>query len=776
MLSHRLRCVLAVTTLVALVLCLQTFALAAPDRILSIDVTGARTVPIKTILEAVRPLASVGRVPRDLPTLVTKMQAKILQLGYFDAVEVDPERSDDGLRLKVSVRERPRVREITFAGNSLLTDKQILGAMHTQRGIFLDPAVLKRDVQRIANAYKDAGLFGVVTGATADAQGNLTVKIHEARVSRVAFTGLAIVRADEALQTSGLKVGEPLRTDAIDAAVRALNATGWFKDVKVTLASDEDEKVLGAVVEFQLEELPGVLPDRVGVPKENIDVAALRADVHGIRVNVTYEAELSINRDLLELGEDVPAVVKARGEAALAADATPQAVLQYAKVLDAVGRDAEASDQYRRAAGLFAQLVGQSPDDVAAQVALGVCLNEAGEPLKACEVLRAAAALAPDRWEPRVRFAEAASAHIRRQFAQFISRDAMKRQGKATVGRSSVVAMLEIIPWEKTRQLALGALDAPPGEPDALILLAREAVSNIERASALAPQEPELLSAIVGIVLGHTLTAATILGDGSALRTAVVEDGQTFFDSRRAVVEGDLVLSLSEVCFSGFRAVLTLMGAADPKASEEKATAEVRALAEKLTGIGEKWPAAVRSTAKMLGMLQILAERHDLATATLEQAIAENPFARDQYNALMGIAYQKDDWPAIAQIVRRRMKYSEEAEDHVLLGKVAGLMDEPDQALGHFRDAAEKFPDDALGYFATAGWLLNAGKDDKEAASLVQKGLALSPRSGYGNGLRCVLAIIEGNSEEAAAALKAALAGEPEDELANDLRNKYFQQ
>lgn len=133
------------------------------------------------------------------------------------------------------------------------------------------------------------------------------------------------------------------------------------------------------------------------------------------------------------------------------------------------------------------------------------------------------------------------------------------------------------------------------------------------------------------------------------------------------------------------------------------------------------------------------------------------------------------DYQEAERIVRRRLAVIPAAEDHVLLGKALEAQDrEAEVVLEQFRTAIMEYPEDPIGYVATAGWLLSMGSADAEAAAVLDKGLALDPGNARGHALRAALALLNDDTRQAAEALARALRADPKEDLVQKLRREYF--
>ncbi|HEY3592360.1 MAG TPA: POTRA domain-containing protein, partial [Polyangiaceae bacterium] len=86
--------------------------LAKGQPILRIDVVGNRRVSRDDFLAYLREHPNQPFVPENL----TRDVRELWESGFFDDIQVDLDRSDEGVGLRFIVRERPNVKEITYKG------------------------------------------------------------------------------------------------------------------------------------------------------------------------------------------------------------------------------------------------------------------------------------------------------------------------------------------------------------------------------------------------------------------------------------------------------------------------------------------------------------------------------------------------------------------------------------------------------------------------------------------------------------------------------------
>lgn len=746
-------------------------ASGAPVAIRDITVAGQEHVAAETILGAVRRVAKEGDRVDDLPATLEAMRREVMRLGYFEEVRVTGAPEGGEAALVVTVRERTRVTGVLFEGATAFSEEELLEIVRTSPGLFLDRRTLERDADRILRAYEDQGIRGHVTQVDVDDQGAVTFSIRELRIGDVRFSGLRAVTQAEARDRFGLERGALFSQEELRAGARRLQDTGWFEHVELALRRHEALGDAAPVVVVSVVERATLPAERIGRPRGDIDPVRLRGDVGVIRLDLEYQARVTVNDLLLDMEEDTQAALERLEQAAKAEDAPPEAQVRYAQALRAVGRHADAVAQVLTTITLLREALAHQPDDPDLLMGLGELLGILGEHAEAVRTLRRAVELAPDRWAPRVELACAAREHLLAELGKAIAARSAAESPPPLSRMSILRAVIEMMPWENTRRAMLEGLD---GEDDEAVALAREAAAQLAQARRIAPDEPAVLRACFDAMLGTVFSTLGIMGHRAEVWEVIRQDAAVFIEGLGELRDTDPGLALWSAFFESFQAVIALAGR-QADASEERLTAQLARLAGNLAEVTERWPRALRTSGSMLGILQFIAGERDLARVTFEDAVEQNPYDRQNYTALLGLAFDAGDLEDMERIVRRRMAVAPAAEDHVLLGKLAERAERPEEVEGHFREAVAQFPGAALGHAALAGWLVHSGADDAEAEALLDRALALDPHHAYAHAVRAALCLLQDKPDEAVAALKAALRAQPDEELALRLRERYFE-
>jgi outer membrane protein insertion porin family len=210
--------------------------LAKGQPILRIDVVGNRRVSRDDFLAYLREHPNQPFVPENL----TRDVRELWESGFFDDIQVDLDRSDEGVGLRFIVRERPNVKEITYKGNGEIDDEKLNEGIEAKVNTILSYPSLRRSVQKIRDMYAEKGYFlaeasfEVIPQKDNEVVVHFTVTEHEAvSVRRITFIGNQHISDEELREVMytgqggffAFGSGGPFRQDAFERDVLMINAT-----------------------------------------------------------------------------------------------------------------------------------------------------------------------------------------------------------------------------------------------------------------------------------------------------------------------------------------------------------------------------------------------------------------------------------------------------------------------------------------------------------------------------------------------------------------------
>ncbi|APR79527.1 Outer membrane protein assembly factor YaeT precursor [Minicystis rosea] len=161
--------------------------------------------------------------------------------GYFEDVEVDLNRRDEGVQIRILVRERPNVKTLEFAGNEKLDKDELTEALSAElkTGTILSYSAIRRGIQKLRDKYAEEGYFlaevsyEVVPLKENQVSIKFTVKEHDpVGVRRITFIGnhnipdseLREVMLTGASSFLDFGTGSNFRQDAFERDVLVINA------------------------------------------------------------------------------------------------------------------------------------------------------------------------------------------------------------------------------------------------------------------------------------------------------------------------------------------------------------------------------------------------------------------------------------------------------------------------------------------------------------------------------------------------------------------------
>ena len=175
------------------------------------------------------------------PEGLAKDTREMWDSGYFEDVEVDLVKKDEGVVLRVLVRERPNVKTLEFTGNEKLDKDELTEALsgELKTGTILSYAAIRRAIQKLRDKYAEEGYFlaeasyEVVPLKENQVSIKFTIKEHEpVGIRRITFIGnhsIPDAELREVMLTGASSLldfgsGGSFRQDAFERDVMVVNA------------------------------------------------------------------------------------------------------------------------------------------------------------------------------------------------------------------------------------------------------------------------------------------------------------------------------------------------------------------------------------------------------------------------------------------------------------------------------------------------------------------------------------------------------------------------
>ena len=157
-----------------------------------IEIRGNRLTQESTIRFYLETEAGKAYVPRTLSEDIKRLYA----LDTFDDIRVTAEEVEDGLRLVITVTEKPTVRQVTYSGNRAIQEEDIDERIQLQERSTFDRGLLNDTITGIQNHYRESGYYFAHVRPeitpVADNQVDIELVITEGRrirIHRIQFTG-----------------------------------------------------------------------------------------------------------------------------------------------------------------------------------------------------------------------------------------------------------------------------------------------------------------------------------------------------------------------------------------------------------------------------------------------------------------------------------------------------------------------------------------------------------------------------------------------------------
>lgn len=200
-----------------------------------IDVAGHRRVTKEDILSYLRERKGQPFSPEALAKDVRELWGS----GYFEDIEVDLERTDLGVILRFTVRERPNVSKVDFEGNDAIDDDDLKEAVEVKENTVLSQPAIQRATQKIRDMYAEKGYFLAEAKPEVVPQKDNEVIIrfrvvehNQVSVRRITFIGnqaasdaeLRAVMFTGATSLLAFGSGGPFRQDAFERDLAVISA------------------------------------------------------------------------------------------------------------------------------------------------------------------------------------------------------------------------------------------------------------------------------------------------------------------------------------------------------------------------------------------------------------------------------------------------------------------------------------------------------------------------------------------------------------------------
>lgn len=201
-----------------------------------VDVEGNEHVVSQHILGVVRTKAGE---PISREQLQSDVEA-IYALGFFSFVDINLYSVADGVGVTFIVKENPVVESVSFSGNSIYSDEDLLKLVFTTPGNVFNRVFFRHDLDRIQEKYHEDGYVMVKIADVKVEGGMIDVQIVEPRVGNIIIQGNAKTKTNVIAREIKMRRGDPFNATVLRHSINKLQNKGYFEDVNVGFEPGEE--------------------------------------------------------------------------------------------------------------------------------------------------------------------------------------------------------------------------------------------------------------------------------------------------------------------------------------------------------------------------------------------------------------------------------------------------------------------------------------------------------------------------------------------------------
>ena len=194
-----------------------------------VEVSGNREVNSDYILGAAE---TKSGEPLDREKLQRDIDA-IYELGFFSTVNMELSQVSDGVGVTFAVNENPVVESISFSGNTVYNDDQLMEVIFTHPGSVFNRVFFRNDLDRIQEKYGKDGYVMVRIADVSISGGNISVQIVEPRVGDIIILGNVKTKTNIIAREIKMKKGDIFNATLFRHQLGRLNGLGYFDDINI---------------------------------------------------------------------------------------------------------------------------------------------------------------------------------------------------------------------------------------------------------------------------------------------------------------------------------------------------------------------------------------------------------------------------------------------------------------------------------------------------------------------------------------------------------------
>jgi len=178
---------------------------------------------------------------------IEKDMKAVYDLGYFKDVKIKLESFREGYKVVFEVVENLPLKEISIEGNTMVSEEEMREVMVLREGQIFSQKILKNDLDRISQLYKDLGYLLInIKDVNFDKEGKLWINISEGRLEKIVIEGNDKTKEKVITREITIEPGDLFNFDNAKKSLQGIYNLGYFEDVSMRLdpGNEEDSVVL----------------------------------------------------------------------------------------------------------------------------------------------------------------------------------------------------------------------------------------------------------------------------------------------------------------------------------------------------------------------------------------------------------------------------------------------------------------------------------------------------------------------------------------------------
>jgi outer membrane protein insertion porin family len=178
---------------------------------------------------------------------IEKDMNAVYDLGYFKDVRIKLESFRDGYKVVFVIVENLPIKEISIEGNTIVSEEEMREVMVLQEGQIFCQKILKNDLDRISQLYKDLGYLLInIKDINFDEEGKLWINISEGRLEKILIEGNDKTKEKVIAREINIEPGDLFNFEIVKKSLQKIYNLGYFEDVSMKLepGAEEDSIVL----------------------------------------------------------------------------------------------------------------------------------------------------------------------------------------------------------------------------------------------------------------------------------------------------------------------------------------------------------------------------------------------------------------------------------------------------------------------------------------------------------------------------------------------------